>query len=489
MGRTFTNIDYVSLINKTASSATVQTITLITLANPGVITVAGHGLVDGATIELASTDSTPVLDGNHIVNVIDEDTFDVSIETTGAGSTGTLQSEFGTDALPRHVTYFYQPKLAIISISLASPAVVTTSEEHRLKTGNYAYLSLTDCTPTINGGRFVTVLSPTTFSVGVDTTGAGTANTGEVFNENFKNADFIIDSYTANNYPSYLGVVLTGEKFNIGEGRFTLNSALDEIIELNALMENSIRTNDLKVLPLIDTRFSTLNISGHSTTLPATISDINDSGNVRWIYRATATTLSIVSTSPQDDTGGTGLTTILLQGLDVNLNEIVEVVVLNGTTPVITSLSFRSMHLSIALGAGADLVADGTITITGTAFSDVWAAYLPNDSTAETGRYIVPAGKRVVLIANTINGGQGSDMTAKFFVIFSSTSVPISLGEAYVSQFFQNTAGISLAALEAGTCFKWRGFTNSGNPATRKISMGTFAVIADVAAWDSLVLS
>ena len=477
MGRTFDNVDYVSFINKTSTSATTQTITSISLANPGVITVVGHGLLDGASIVLALTDSTPVLDGTHTVNVIDEDTFDVGIETTVGGTTGTLQSEFGTDSLPRHVTYYNRPRLLITSITLASPGIVTTSENHLLVTGEYTYLSGTDSTPSINGGRIVTVLSPTTFSVGVDTTGAGTANTGFMYNESFTVKDVFIDSYDTASNPTYLGVLLKGQKFNLGEGHFTFSS--------NALA----RVNDLKVLPLIDSRFSTLNITGHSTILPATIADINDSGNADWIYPSTATTLSIVSTTIQDAPGGTGLTTILLQGLDANLNEIVEVVVLNGTTPVITSLSFRSMHLSIALGAGADLVADGTITITGTAFSDVWAAYLPNDSTAETGRYIVPAGKRVVLIANTINGGQGSDMTAKFFVIFSSTSVPISLGEAYVSQFFQNTAGISLAALEAGTCFKWRGFTNSGNPATRKISMGTFAVIADVAAWDSLVLS
>ena len=264
----------------------------------------------------------------------------------------------------------------------------------------------------------------------------------------------------------------------------TGNDTLKKIIERSS--EASRRLNDVKTLPLMDSRFSNLNITGHSTTLPSTISDINDTGNADWIYPAAATTLSIVSTTIQDDVGGTGINTILLQGLDANLNEIVEVITMNGTTPVLSILTYRSMHLSIVLGAGSGKVADGTITITGTASSDIWAAYLPGDSTAETGRYIVPAGKRVVLIANTINGGDGSDMTAKFFVQVSSASIPISLGEAYVSGFFQSTAGVSIASLEAGTCFRWRGFTNSGSPLTRKISMGTFIVLATVAAWDSL---
>ena len=477
MGRTFDNVDYVSFINKTSTSATTQTITSISLANPGVITVVGHGLLDGASIVLALTDSTPVLDGTHTVNVIDEDTFDVGIETTVGGTTGTLQSEFGTDSLPRHVTYYNHPRLLITSITLASPGIVTTSENHLLVTGEYTYLSGTDSTPSINGGRIVTVLSPTTFSVGVVTTGAGTANTGFMYNENFTVKDIFIDSYDTASNPTYLGVLLKGQKFNLGEGHFTFSS--------NALA----RVNDLKVLPLIDSRFSNLNITGHSTILPATIADINDSGNADWIYPSTATTLSIVSTTIQDAPGGTGIFLILLQGLDANLNEIVEVITMNGTTPVLSILTYRSMHLSIVLGAGSGKVADGTITITGTASSDIWGAYLPGDTTAETGRFVVPAGKKFVIIANSINGGEGSDMTAKFVIQLSSASIPLSLGEVYVSEYFQNTGGVNIASLDAGTCFKWRGFTNSGNPATRKISMGTFGVLADATAWDSLLIS
>ena len=483
MSRIFSNVDYVSFINKTETLATIQTITLITLANPGVITVAGHGLVDGATIELASTDSTPVLDGTHIVNVIDEDTFDVSIETTGAGTTGTLQSEFGTDLLPRHITYYYQPKLAITSISLASPAVVTTLEEHKLKSGNYAYLSLTDCTPAINGGRFVTVLSDTTFSVGVDTTGAGTANTGEVYNENFITRSYMIDSYDENNTPVYLGVLLKNQKFNLGEGRFDFSTAA-LIAESNHLIDILI---PMEQRPTHDTRFVSINQTGHTTTLPATLGDINDSGNTNWLMPAAATTLDFVSTSPEDGAGGfTGIIGIFINGLDVNLDAVTEVIFLNGTTVVTTTNTFRAINQNFAIAGGTPgSGAVGEITGSSSTDATIWCKYLVNDTSCEVGRYTVPNLHKFNILQLLLNGGNSSDMTIRVEAT-PPGGFPFSLGEFYGSGGVFPTRGSSI--LPGGTLLKVRGFTNSGSPSTRKINISMGGVTATNVAWDSLLI-
>lgn len=59
---------------------------------------------------------------------------------------------------------------SIASISAANPAVVTTATAHGLTSGVTYTISGTTTTPTIEGARVVTVISPTTFSVPVDVT-------------------------------------------------------------------------------------------------------------------------------------------------------------------------------------------------------------------------------------------------------------------------------------------------------------------------------
>ena len=63
----------------------------------------------------------------------------------------------------------------INAISVAAAAVVTTTAAHGYLTGNTVTISGSNSTPTIDGNRVVTVLSATTFSVPVTTSGSGSA--------------------------------------------------------------------------------------------------------------------------------------------------------------------------------------------------------------------------------------------------------------------------------------------------------------------------
>jgi hypothetical protein len=63
-------------------------ITDISVANPTVITSASHGLFSGDTIVISGSDSTPVVDGDYTVTVLDEDTFTVEVDVTVAGASG-----------------------------------------------------------------------------------------------------------------------------------------------------------------------------------------------------------------------------------------------------------------------------------------------------------------------------------------------------------------------------------------------------------------
>lgn len=84
-----------------------------------------------------------------------------------------------TDGFP--VDYTLDPTQTVIPITantLANPSVVSTPVPHGLTTGDIILIAgVATSSPTINGPRTVTVISPTTFSVPVNVTTAGTGGT------------------------------------------------------------------------------------------------------------------------------------------------------------------------------------------------------------------------------------------------------------------------------------------------------------------------
>ena len=65
-----------------------------TVASPTVITSRGHGYQTGATITISGSDSTPTLDGNQTVTVLDEDTFTVPVNVTVAATKGWIVRQY-----------------------------------------------------------------------------------------------------------------------------------------------------------------------------------------------------------------------------------------------------------------------------------------------------------------------------------------------------------------------------------------------------------
>lgn len=80
---------------------------------------------------------------------------------------------------------------------------------------------------------------------------------------------------------------------------------------------------------------------------------------------STAGTLSIVSSSTDDDLIGTGAQKITITGIDSNRLAITEVVDMDGTTTVTTSNSFLGVNSAVITQAGSGKTNAGNITITG----------------------------------------------------------------------------------------------------------------------------
>lgn len=476
-GGQFNNVDYRSFVNKTATSVTSQVITANTLANPTVVTVQGHGIIDQREVVITdNTTSTPLINGTFIATVIDSDTFSIEVDVSVAGTDGVLQTESGTTEQPKHVTYYSTPRFSIESITLASPAIITSVSDHNLVTGDYIYIIDSDSVPTINGGRFVTVVSATTFSVGVDTSTAGSS--GFFLLEKFSVKDLFIESYLGNGDPVFLGNQLSNIRYSVSESRFETSLA--------SLQKTSSFFN----LHVLDSRFLAVNVTGHRTNLDATLSDVNQSDNDNWLLPSVATTLSVVSSSPDDFVaGGSGIQVLVIQGLDGALDAIQEVVLMFGTTPNITTLEFRSISLVIGVAGGTPGTgAAGRIDVASTTDSTIWASCLINETAMEVGRVVVPNLQRFGLKATLVNPGVDGDMTVGVWVTLLG-GFPFSIGESYVGGGVINQTEIdTFTHFDAGTVVRWRGVTNSGSPTQRKINCTFFGTFGTAEAWDSIII-
>jgi hypothetical protein len=148
---------------------------------------------------------------------------------------------------------------------------------------------------------------------------------------------------------------------------------------------------------------SRVSVTGYSNDIALSYTDV---GGV-FDYNTAGAMLSCVSTSAQDSITGTGIRILYLEGLDTDYNEITEVVVLNGTTPVNTTQTFLRLKRIRLIQTGSGKVAAGTITLTGDGFT--WAEITQGDYIPLLGRYTVPAGHTLVLTNTSFAAGSAGD--------------------------------------------------------------------------------
>ena len=111
---------------------------------------------------------------------------------------------------------------------------------------------------------------------------------------------------------------------------------------------------------------------------------------------SSAETMEVVSTSTDDDAGGTGATAIVIYGVDSNWEDVIEVVTMDGTTAVTTTNSYFGINRIALYTAGSTNANVGDINITAT--------------TAGTNQAQVPA-------------GEGSTQQCLFFVADNTTAL------------------------------------------------------------------
>jgi len=144
---------------------------------------------------------------------------------------------------------FILPEYTISTISVDTAAVVTTSEAHGLTSGQSVDITGTNSTPVIDGTRVVTVLSATTFSVPVTTSGAGSAGTVTDTNTTvtFTGSSTTFDITFASSENLASGVA---KKFTSGTVAENIEDTARSIIRaINGATANSIVTSSYVSMP------------------------------------------------------------------------------------------------------------------------------------------------------------------------------------------------------------------------------------------------
>jgi len=157
-----------------------------------------------------------------------------------------------------------------------------------------------------------------------------------------------------------------------------------------------------------------------------------------YVYPTAATVMKVSSTSANDNIAGTGARTVLIAGLDADYNEVSEIVILTGQTPVLTTTVFLRVFRAYVVTAGVSNTAAGTIYIG----DGVVTAGVPASVYAE-----IPLGENQTLMAMwTVPAGYTFYMYRGSFSAASNNAAQYVLGKFMVRPLggvFRNAADVT----------------------------------------------
>ena len=138
----------------------------------------------------------------------------------------------------------------------------------------------------------------------------------------------------------------------------------------------------------------------------------NTAGLYTW--QIAAQTLSVVSGSGDDASGGSGAQQINIQGLDENFNLANETILLTGAVPVVTSNKYMRAFRAFVARVGTYHAANaGAITATFSTTADTAFTIAASAGQTEMAIYTVPASKIGLLLAAHINVDTAANKTAQ----------------------------------------------------------------------------
>lgn len=156
---------------------------------------------------------------------------------------------------------------------------------------------------------------------------------------------------------------------------------------------------------------------GRSAAISSTESVVWDGGGT-YTFQPAAETVEAVSTSAEDNGTGDGARTLFILGLDADYNEVSELIVLNGLTPVVTTQTFLRIFRAIVVTSGLpSLIGDanlGVVTITGSDSTLKVAEIVVGNGQTLMTVYTVPANRTLFITGVSASVGEGKSANFKF---------------------------------------------------------------------------
>lgn len=235
------------------------------------------------------------------------------------------------------------------------------------------------------------------------------------------------------NFPIILGAIIIAMAIIVTSSNFQIGAQHITGFSPNASLNVSI-TNE----PLLDwtTECSLNRVSGtNCLVLSSHNPDVDNSGSRediwegdgRMTYLTTAQTLNITSTSSDDAIGGIGLTTLFVRCLDENFVTIEEIILMNGTNTVQTTMEcFRPAFIAGVFGGSSEENL-GDITATSSVTGDLQMQMDSLEGLSKNSQFTVPANQtatiKAVYFGATKVGGQAPIVEVKGKARFPGTSI------------------------------------------------------------------
>jgi len=154
---------------------------------------------------------------------------------------------------------------------------------------------------------------------------------------------------------------------SLKKGAEALNAPIDQALSRD-YDSVSVRPTDYTYEVALGLRqgAATWNKFGYNADVDSASPEIIAAFGGTFTYLTSASTLTLVSSSVNDTSAGTGARSLVIYGVDANRKTQIEVVALNGTTNVVTDTTWLGINRASIYLAGSGLANDGNITITAT---------------------------------------------------------------------------------------------------------------------------